>query len=414
MRLPIIKLMICLLVSVMFFGCKKEKTQKLKEVTVVKVVEKDVNEIWTLVGQTVSDPKVELLARVSGFLVKRNFKQGSFVKKGELLFQIEKDQYEAAVQEAKANVAIKDAVLKNATITYNRYKYLREKNSVSQADLDKATAEKDSAIGELNVAKAKLRESELNLDYTDIKSPFDGRIGLAKYNVGNMVGPESGVLAIVVSLNPMRVEFNVNEADFLRAQQEAIKNKVSLKKLLSDLDIRLILSNGTLYDKIGKIYFWNNTVSSSTGTILMRANFENPEFILNPGQYVKVQIQSKVPRKGLIIPQIAIQTALGGKFVMIVDKNNAIKTKSVKLGYQFDGVVVVKDGLNADDRVVTQGIQQVRPGFKVIPIIAPLPETNTQGNEHKNDKTDINPEKGKKLNITPSKKNLNLLKNNGI
>ena len=410
MRLPIIKLIICLFIFTIFWGCKQEKTQKTKEVTVVKVVEKEVREIWTLVGQTVSDPKVALLARVSGFLVKRNFKQGAFVKKGEVLFQIEKDKYEAAVQEAQANVAIKEAILKNATITYERYKYLREKNSVSQADLDKATADKDSAIGELNVAKAKLRESELNLAYTDIKAPFDGRIGLAKYNVGNMVAPESGVLAVVVSLNPMRVEFNVNEADFLRAQQEAKKNKVSLKKLLSDLEIKLILSNGTLYEQTGEIYFWNNKVSSSTGTILMRANFENPDYLLNPGQYVKVQIQSRVPRKGLVIPQIAVQSALGGKFVMIVDDKNIIRTKSVKLGYQFDGMVVVKEGLNIGDRVVTQGIQQVRPGFKVVPVVAPLAGDDDKRNETSNNKTDIKSKKTHGKNTAVSEKVLELLK----
>lgn len=359
-------------------GCWKKEPPKPPEVTVVKVVEDEIHEIWTLVGQTVSDPKVELLSRVGGFLEKRNFKEGSFVKKNHILFQIEKDQYQAYVNQAKANLAIKEAVLKNAIITYNRTKLLREKDSVSQADLDKATADRDSAIGDRDAAKAQLKDAEINLGYTDIKAPFDGRIGLAKYNVGNMVGPESGVLAEVVSLNPMRVEFSVNEADFLRAQQEAIKNKVTLPKLLSDLDISLILSNNTKYEKTGKIYFWNNTVSSSTGTVLMRANFENPEFILNPGQYVKVQIHSSTPRKGLVMPQAAIQSALGGKFVMVVDKDNTIRTKDVKLGYQFDTMIVIKEGLEAGDRVVTQGIQKVRIGMKVTPIVAPSEDNDVE------------------------------------
>jgi len=376
MRLLISAFVIGVTLLFCVFGCKKAKTPKPLEVTVVEVVKKDVYEVWTLVGQTVSDPKVELLARVSGFLEKRNFKQGAFVKKGELLFQIEKDQYQALVNQGEANLAVKEAVLKNAIIIYKRNKYLREKDSISQADLDKATADKDSAIGDRDVAKAQLQEAKLNLSYTDIKAPFDGRIGLAKYNVGNMVGPESGVLATVVSLDPMRVEFSVNESDFLRAQQKAIETKVPLEKLLSSLDIKLILSNATVYGKIGKIYFWNNTVSSTTGTILMRANFANPEFILNPGQYVQVQIQSSIPRKGLVMPQAAIQSALGGKFVMVVNKENIIKTKNIKLGYRFGSMIVVREGLEAGDRVVTQGIQRVASGDKVIPIIAPIEDNS--------------------------------------
>ena len=412
MRFYRLSIFLMAIAALIFSGCRKKEPPKPPEVTVVEVVEDEVHEIWTLVGQTVSDPKVELLARVSGFLEKRNFKQGAFVKKDELLFQIEKDQYKAAVDQAKANVAIKEAVLKNAIISYKRYKFLREKDSVSQADLDKATADKDSAIGDRDVAKAELREAELNLGYTDIKAPFDGRIGLAKYNVGNMVGPESGVLATVVSLDPMRVEFSVDEATFLRAQQEAVKNKLSLKKLLTDLDLRLILSNDTNYEKKGKIYFWNNTVSSTTGTIIMRANFENPEFLLNPGQYVKVQLQSSIPRKGLVMPQAAIQSALGGKFVMVADKENIIKTKNIKLGYQFDNMIVVEEGLEAGDRVVTQGIQQVTPGDKVTPIIAPADDSKTQSGEKKDvkNKTDAEPDGKSKSNTEEKAKNIKPIK----
>jgi membrane fusion protein, multidrug efflux system len=378
---------VVLLVTFGVAGCKKKEPPKPTEVTVVEVIEDEIHEIWTLVGQTVSDPKVELLARVKGFLVKRNFKQGAFVKKDELLFQIEKDQYQAAVDQAKAEVAIKEAVLKNAIISYKRYKFLREKDSVSQADLDKATADKDSAIGDRDAAKAALQEAALNLGYTDIKSPFEGRIGLAKYNVGNMISPESGVLATVVSLDPMRVEFSINEAVFLRAQQKALELKISLEKLLADLNIKLILSNGTIYAKTGKIYFWNNAVSSDTGTILMRAEFENPEFILTPGQYVKVQIQSSIPQKGLVMPQAAIQSALGGKFVMVVDKNNIIQTKDIKLGYRFASTIVIKDGLLAGDKVVTQGIQKVNVGMKVTPVVAPAVDDDTPKKD-KNKATD--------------------------
>ena len=358
------------LFMIIITGCKDTKKKiKIPEVRVVKASDEEFKQVWTLVGQTISDPKVDILARAKGFLVKRNFKQGAFVKKGELLFQIEKDQYVANVNKAKAQLAIKEALLKNALIIYKRSLYLNKKDIMSQAELDKDTANKDSALGERDAAKAALNEALINLSYTDITAPFDGRIGLAKYNVGNVVGPESGVLATVVSLDPMRVEFSVNEADFLLAQEMALEKNMPLKKLLAGLDIKLILSNGSNYGHTGKIYFWNNQVSSSTGTILLRAEFENHNFILNPGQYVKVEIESSVPKHGLIIPQVAIQATLGGEFVMVVDKDNKIQIKNVEPGYKFANMIVIKKGLLAGDLVVTQGIQKVRRGMTVIPNI---------------------------------------------
>lgn len=378
MRFPFLTSLCLLVLMLSLPSCKKEKITIPPKVTVVEATNQDIRQTWTLVGQTVSDPKVDILARVKGFLVKRNFKQGAFVKKGELLFQIEKDEYQANVSKEEAQLAIKEALLKNALIVYNRSVFLQKKDTISKAELDKDTADKDSAIGERDAAKAALKEACIDLSYTDIKAPFDGRIGLSKYSVGNVIGPDSGVLATIVSLDPMKVEFNVNEADFLIAQARALDNKIPLKELLSNLRINLILSDKTEYKQTGKIYFWNNAVSSSTGTILMRASFENKEFMLNPGQYVKVKIQSSAPKARLLIPQEAIQSALGGKFVMIVDNNNMIQTKKVKTGYQFQNMIVITKGLNPGDKVVTQGIQKVRREMKVTPIFDKVATNNQE------------------------------------
>ena len=357
-----------------FYGCSKQKKapRKPPAVTVVNVRSDKMKREWILVGQTVADNTVNLRARVSGFLEHRNFKEGDFVKRKSTLFKIEKDQYQISVQRAKAEVAVKKAVLENAELTFQRNANLLKTHTVSQAEYDQAKANKLAAKGDLDASKSALSEAELNLSYTTLTAPFDGAIGLAKYSVGNLVDPNSGVLATIVSLDPMCVEFNVSEGDFLLAQKNAEEQKISLKKLLSLLRIRLILSDGTTYKHNGSIYFWNNQVTASTGTILLRAYFPNSEHTLLPGQYVKVGILSSRKDDTMFIPQVALLSDLGGKYVLTVDSKGIVVTKRVVIGYVFDTMVTIKKGLKAGDMVITQGIQKVRPGLKVKAVVAPL------------------------------------------
>jgi membrane fusion protein (multidrug efflux system) len=326
---------------------------------------------WMLVAQTVAENTVELKARVKGFLEKRDFREGGFVRKGAKLFQIEKDQYLINVQKAKAEVAMKKAVLHNAELDYERKASLLASHTVSQAEYDKSKAEKLSAEAELAAAKASLAEAELKLGYTTISAPFDGAIGLAKCSVGDIVGPTSGTLATIVSLDPMCVEFNVSEGDFLLAQKNADEKKISLRKLLALLKVRLILSDGTDYKHSGNIYFWNNRVSASTGTVLLRAHFPNPEHMLLPGQYVKIGILSSREDQTTFIPQVALLSDLGGKYVLTVDAKGIVVKKRVEIGYTFETMITMKKGLNPGDLVITQGIQKVRPGVKVKTVLAP-------------------------------------------
>lgn len=364
-------LLAALLCATLFNGCSKHKRipRKPPSVTVVKVRSDKLKREWILIAQTVADNTVDLKARVDGFLEKRNFKEGDFVKKGTILFQIEKDQYKINVDRAKAEVAVKKALLENATLTYKRNKTLLKSHTVSQAEYDQAKADKLAAQGNLDASKAALDDAKLNLSYTDIIAPMDGAIGLSNYSVGNLVGTNTGTLANMVSLDPMCVEFNVSEGDFLFAHKKAEESKMSFKELLALLKVRLILSDGSTYEHPGKIYFWNNKVSASTGTVLMRAHFPNPKHFLLPGQYGKVGILSSKEDKTTFIPQVAVLSDIGGKYVLIVDDKGVVAIRRLELGYTFETMVTIKKGLKPGDMVITQGLQKVRPGMKVTAII---------------------------------------------
>ncbi|MBN1865080.1 MAG: efflux RND transporter periplasmic adaptor subunit [Victivallales bacterium] len=375
----VLRVLLAAVVLLLIQGCWKKPPPHNPEVTVYTVDEREVDEVLTLVGKIVADFKVDLVARVDGFLEKRAFDEGAFVRKDEMLFQIEKDQYQAAVDQAEANLAIKEAVLKNAVISYERMKYLRGKDSVSEADLDKATADKDAAVGERDAAKAMLADARVKLGYTDIKAPFDGRVGLSTYTVGNVVGPASGALALLVSLDPICVEFSVPEPEFLRNQLKAVSRGIPFEEYISNLKVGLTLSDKTEYKLNGKVYFWDNVVQSGTGTVLMRARFENPDFVLVPGQYVRGNLRRAVPLKELVMPQAAMQFALGSTFVMTVDENDTVRNKTVETGYRYQDMVVVLDGLKPGDRVVTGGIQKVREGMRVAPVQDESPQGKSPG-----------------------------------
>ena len=366
-----------LLMLICIIGACKDKggTEKTPtpSVIVAPVVKQSVIESMNIVGQVVAKESVYLRARVKGFLEKRNFNEGSFVRKDDLLFQIEKAEYEAQVEAAKANLDTAKANLKNDTIDYNRQKYLVDKDAISKRIYDAAAAQK--AISEAGVlsAKAALKEANLNLSYTNITSPFNGRIGLATYSVGNVVGPTSETLARVVMVNPIQVEFNLTESFITtliqnRFQDKAPNPKSKKSPTASEVIPKITLSNGTAYPKDGKIDFIDNVINSMTGTIKIRAIFENTKSILVPGAYVTVTLQSKDKIEALLIPQAAIQEDQTGKFVMLVNKDNEVNKREITTGSIYGVNIVVKSGLELGDMIIKEGLQKVRGGMKVNPV----------------------------------------------
>ncbi len=333
-------------------------------VTVVAVTSRDVTPSFEQIGRIEAVNSVELRARVEGYLEKRAFQEGADVKQGELLFQIERAPYEAVVDQRKADLARAKSVLSNAQTTLKRNQNLRKKGTVSQATLDDAGAAAAEAKAGVLQAEAALRSAQLNLDYTQISSPVAGRIGRAALSAGNLVGPNSGALATVVSLDPIYVIVAVSDKDLIEARKRGIDLETPR------VEPALRLADGTDYAQLGRFDFLDNQVNQGTDTVTARAVFANPDEVLLPGQFVTVVIKQKEAVSALVVPQAAIQENQSGRFVLVVKQDNTVEARPVTTGQQVDSEWVIEEGLTAGEQVIVQGLQKVRPGLTVNPVSA--------------------------------------------
>jgi membrane fusion protein (multidrug efflux system) len=330
-------------------------------VTVIKVATTDVKPTASFTGRIEAIFKVDLRARVDGFLEKRLFREGADVKEGDLLLVIEKGLYQSAVDQAKAAIVTAEATLKLADIEVGRQTELFSRNVGAQARVDEVTAKQGEARGNVLAQKAALEKAQLQLSYTDIAAPIAGRIGRANVSVGNFVGPNSGTLATIVSQDPIYVNFPVSQREILavRKEQGAVKP--------AEYVIYLQLADGSRYASPGQLNFMDVTVNQGTDTVQVRATFPNPNRILVDGQIVNVIVELGKGESTVQIPQHAFQLDQSGAFVLVVDKDNKIQIRRIQLG-EFVGMNVnVAKGLNAGETIVTEGIQRVRPGQVVQP-----------------------------------------------
>lgn len=325
-------------------------------VIVVKVASADVKPTASFTGRVEAMFKVDLRARVDGFLEKRLFREGADVKDGELLLTIEKGLYRAAVDQANAGIATAEATLKLADIEVGRQSELVQRNSGTQAKLDDVTAKQGEARGNLLAQKATLEKAQLQLSYTDIAAPIAGRIGRANISVGNFVGPNSGILATIVSQDPIYVSFPVTQREILAVR----KGQGTASP--SEFVISVQLADGTRYQHTGKLDFLDVTVNQGTDTVQVRATFPNPNRVLVDGQLVNVVAELGKGESTLQIPQQALQLDQSGVFVLVVDKENKVQVRRVETGQAIGTTISVLKGLNAGDLVISEGIQKVRPG----------------------------------------------------
>ncbi len=363
MRSFLLGLIVALLLGLTSPAIAQDSTKSKPSVIVATITNRDVAKQRVYVGRVNARKTVRIQARVEGTLQQRNFKEGGFVKKGDLLFVIEQDAYKAAVAQSKADVSATQAQLKQTEVDYERDKGLAATNDITKQALDSALANRDVAKANLHKAEAVLTASQLNLSYTEIHSPINGRISSASVDVGNLVGPSSGTLATIVSLDPIYVTFFVSERDLIEARKAGL-----VKGSKAALTPHLQLSDGSTYSKPGKLDYLGIEIGQGTDTIEVRATFENPNHVLIPGQFVNVTLKSDKTKTAVVVPQIALQNDQTGSYVLIVDKSNKVVKRVVKLGEQAGIDWVVKDGLKEGERVIVQGIQKVHPGVVVNPV----------------------------------------------
>ncbi|UCH75075.1 MAG: efflux RND transporter periplasmic adaptor subunit [Rhodospirillales bacterium] len=333
-------------------------------VTVAPVISRPVASTLEFVGRTDAYREVDLRARVVGFLLERFFEEGAEVSQGQVLFQIDPAEYEAAAAAAAARIKRAEATLTEATRNLKRAETLVKRGHLSQAELDEAVAKAAQAEADLAGAKADLTTAELNLGYTRIVAPISGRIGKSRIDAGNLIGPDSGVLASIVDVDPIRVTFAITERemlDYKQAQQGSESRRYTPT---------LRLANGSMLEEPGVITFLDNRADPMTGTIRLFAEFPNAEQLVLPGQFVSVVLVSAEPEEMIVVPQSAVQTNQAGAFVLVVDEDNSVSSRAVVLGERTDGDVVVTQGLVVGEMVVVEGIQKVRPGAKVTPVPA--------------------------------------------
>ena len=331
------------------------------------VTQKGVSESFEFVGHIKAVDKVDLRARVEGFLEKRLFREGQFVKAGELLYQIEKVQYQALVDQAKANLASAEAESTNAKLQYARQLDLSKKQFSPQSVVDQDQAAVDTSAAKIMQAKAALKQAEVNLDYTDIRAPIDGRIGQTAYTVGNLVNPASGVLATIVRQDPIYVLFPISVRDLETIREARRKEGGGLNKI----EILVRLANGQLYSHPGTWDFTDPQVDQQTDTLIMRATIPNPDGVLADGQVITAIIRERKEEPRLVLPQTALQVDQSGYYALVVNAEHKVEVRRIKTGPNIGTDVVALSGVKEGDKVIVDGIQKVRPGQVVQETILP-------------------------------------------
>jgi membrane fusion protein (multidrug efflux system) len=328
----------------------------------VKAERKPVSRQPDFVGRVEAVNRVEIRARVKGFLEAVVFKEGDLVKEGDELYRIEKESFEAAVQQADGAVERSKAALVLAQLSLERAQELLNRSSGSVVARDQAQAQLDTAKGSVLTDEANLATAKINLGYTTIRTPVTGKISRTNVTRGNVVGPDGGVLTTIVSQDPMYLTFPVSQRDFLRVRQTGLQLGEDDYK---NLKVRARFSDGSLYDQVGSVNFVDVSVDRATDTILARASIPNPKGALVDNQLVRIAVEIGTPDEKVVVPQSALIADQEGTYVFVVEAGKAV-VKRIKVGGESGADVVVEQGLSGGEQVIAEGLQSLRPGAAVL------------------------------------------------
>ena len=348
------------------------------DVEVVQVEQKDVPIYGEWIGTLDGFTNADVRAQVSGYILRQGYQEGAFVKQGQLLFEIDPRPFQAALDQAAGQLAQAKAVLSNAQavqgrteLDVNRYVPLAKEQAASQQDLDNAVQNNMAAKATVATAEAQIKSAEaavetakINLDFTRLVAPISGIAGQAQLQVGALVNPSSGPVTSVSTVDPIKVYFTVSESEYLDWNK---RFPTETTRLAADkgLRLKLILADGSSYPRDGTFYFADRQVNQSTGSIRIAALFPNPGNILRPGGYGKVRTAVRVQKDALVVPQRAVSELQGGYQVAVVDGENKVNVRTVKVGDRAGTEWIVAEGLKAGERVVVEGAQKVRSGAQV-------------------------------------------------
>jgi membrane fusion protein (multidrug efflux system) len=367
---------ICLL-ACLVGGCGEQKAAgpTAPAVEVVEVVQKDVPIVREWVGTTDGMVNAKINAQVQGYLIKQNYREGSEVKKGQVLFEIDPRPFQAALEQAKGQLAINEGQLYTAKANLEKIRPLAAVNAVSKKDLDDAIGREASSKAAVQAAKAAVRKSEIDLSFTKITSPIDGIAGISKAQLGDLVGSPGGPeLTTVSTVDPIKVFIPLSEQEYMHLTRTAVARGVSSQE---GPNLELVLADGKLFPHKGKVYFADRQVDERTGTIKIATLFPNPGNILRPGQFAKIRALIETQEGALLVPQRAVNELQGRFQVAVVGPDNKVDLRWVKVGERAGPLWVIDEGLKPGERVIVEGIQKVRAGIPVIP--KPYQETAPAG-----------------------------------
>jgi membrane fusion protein (multidrug efflux system) len=384
-RLPTILLLILLAQFAALAAEAQFGPQGPPAVGVMTATRQPVTESTGFTGRIEAVERVDIRARLTGFLQERLFQEGQEVTAGEVLFRIERAPFEAQLEQARANVASAQATLENARVALNRARELQATGAGTRVALDNAQAQERTANAALLGAQASVRVAEISLAYTDILAPIDGKIGSASLSPGNVVTPTlTEPLATIVSQDPMRVVFTASSRSAVE-----LRNRYEARGGIDAVVVRVRLTDGRLYDQTGRIDFIDTQVDRNTDTLLIRALIPNPpregarvgspgDRELIDGQFVTVTVEGAEQVPAIVIPRAAVLQDQGGNFVLVVGEGQQAQRRPVQLGRSIGAEVVIENGLNDGETIITEGVQRVRPGQPVNPAPAGAPPAGAQ------------------------------------